>query len=337
MSLTPAEKRRLEVARALATEPRLLLLDEMLTGLTPVEAQSGVQLIRDVRARGITVMMVEHVMEVLLPLVDRAVVLDLGRVLTIGAPHGRGAQSRRDPRLSRRSLCCGLRTSPPSYRGLRALQGVSLEVATRRDRRGGRRQRRGQEHAAEVDRRPGRDGRHDRVRRPVAAARCRAHRITRLGVSMVPEGRRLFPRLSVEDNLRLGAYAKRGADRFKPLELVFSLFPRLQERLAQRAETLSGGEQQMLAIGRALMTQPRFLMLDEPSQGIMPRLVDDILAAVTRIRELGVTVLLVEQRLVEALAIADRAYVLQTGRIVLSGPAAEIAADDAVRRAYLGI
>ncbi len=164
-----------------------------------------------------------------------------------------------------------------------------------------------------------------------------AHRITRLGISMVPEGRRLFPRLSVEDNLRLGAYSKRGADRFKPLELVFALFPRLQERLPQRADTLSGGEQQMLAIGRALMTQPRFLMLDEPSQGIMPRLVDDILAAVGRIRDLGVTVLLVEQRLVEALEIADRAYVLQTGRIVLSGPAKEIAADDAVRRAYLGI
>ena len=118
---------------------------------------------------------------------------------------------------------------------------------------------------------------------------------------------------------------------------MFSLFPRLQERLPQRAGTLSGGEQQMLAIGRALMTRPRFLMIDEPSQGIMPRLVDDILAAVTRIRELGVTVLLVEQRLVEALAIADRAYVLQTGRIVLSGPAAEIAGDVAVRKAYLGI
>ena len=154
---------------------------------------------------------------------------------------------------------------------------------------------------------------------------------------MVPEGRRLFPRLSVEDNLRLGAYAKRGADRFKPMELVFSLFPRLQERLPQRAETLSGGEQQMLAIGRALMTQPRFLMLDEPSQGIMPRLVDDILAAVTQIRALGVTVLLVEQRLVEALAIADRAYVLQTGRIVMSGAARDIAGDAAVRKAYLGI
>jgi branched-chain amino acid transport system ATP-binding protein len=168
--------------------------------------------------------------------------------------------------------------------------------------------------------------------------RMRAHMIARMGVNLVPEGRRLFPRLSVETNLRLGAYAKRGdPDRFKPLDLVFSLFPRLQERLSQRAETLSGGEQQMLAIGRALMTQPRLLMLDEPSQGIMPKLVDDILAAVVRIRDLGMTILLVEQRLSEALAIADRAYVLQTGRVVLSGPARDIAADDAVRRAYLGL
>jgi branched-chain amino acid transport system ATP-binding protein len=223
-----------------------------------------------------------------------------------------------------------------SYRGLRALQGVSLEVA------------RGEIVAVVGANGAGKSTLLKSIAGQVATEgtimfegqslrRLAAHRITRLGVSMVPEGRRLFPRLSVEDNLRLGAYAKRGADRFKPLELVFSMFPRLRERLPQRAETLSGGEQQMLAIGRALMTQPRFLMLDEPSQGIMPRLVDDILAAVTRIRELGVTVLLVEQRLVEALAIADRAYVLQTGRIVLSGPAAEIAADAAVRKAYLGI
>jgi branched-chain amino acid transport system ATP-binding protein len=223
-----------------------------------------------------------------------------------------------------------------SYRGLRALQGVSLEVA------------RGEIVAVVGANGAGKSTLLKSIAGLVATdgsiefegqslRRVAAHRITRMGVSMVPEGRRLFPRLSVEDNLRLGAYARRGADRFKPLELVFSLFPRLRERLAQRAETLSGGEQQMLAIGRALMTQPRFLMLDEPSQGIMPRLVDDILAAVVRIRDLGVTVLLVEQRLVEALAIADRAYVLQTGRIVMAGPAAAILADGAVRKAYLGM
>ena len=164
------------------------------------------------------------------------------------------------------------------------------------------------------------------------------HLVTRSGIGLVPEGRRLFPRLSVEDNLRLGAYARRGdPNRFKPLDLVFDLFPRLKERLPQRAETLSGGEQQMLAIGRALMTQPRLLMLDEPSQGIAPKLVDDILAAVGRIRDLGTTILLVEQRLAEALDLADRAYVLQTGRIVMEGPAAQIAGDAGVRKAYLGM
>ena len=224
-----------------------------------------------------------------------------------------------------------------AYKGLKALQGVSLEVV-----------------AGEIVAVVGANGAgKSTLLRSVAGqvategaisfdghalARLPPHQITRLGVGLVPEGRRLFPRLSVEHNLRLGAYARRGrADRFAPLATVFSLFPRLGERLSQRAETLSGGEQQMLAIGRALMTGPRLLMLDEPSQGIAPRLVDDILAAVARIRDLGTTILLVEQRLAESLALADRAYVLQTGRIVMSGPAAEIAADSEVRRAYLGL
>ncbi len=224
-----------------------------------------------------------------------------------------------------------------AYKGLKALQGVSIEVgrseivavvgANGAGKSTLLRAISGQVHTEGSIRFDGH-----------SLARVPPHRITRMGVGLVPEGRRLFPRLSVQDNLRLGAYARRGdKDRFKPLDTVFALFPRLQERLTQRAETLSGGEQQMLAIGRALMTQPRLLMLDEPSQGIAPRLVDDILAAVSRIRDLGVTILLVEQRLAEALALADRAYVLQTGRVVMSGPAAEIAADEGVRKAYLGI
>ena len=225
-----------------------------------------------------------------------------------------------------------------AYKGLKALQGVSLEVG------------RGEIVAVVGANGAGKSTLLRAVSGQVSTAgaitfdgrplaRVPPHRITRMGIGLVPEGRRLFPRLSVEDNLRLGAYARRGeADRFKPLGTVFTLFPRLKERLAQRADTLSGGEQQMLAIGRALMTQPRLLMLDEPSQGIAPRLVDDILAAVARIRtELGMTVLLVEQRLGEALALADRAYVLQTGRVVMSGAASAIAADDGVRRAYLGL
>ena len=231
----------------------------------------------------------------------------------------------------------GLVDVSASYRGLKALQGVSLEVA------------KGEVVAVVGANGAGKSTLLKAIAGQVATtgtitldgkslARVPAHLITRLGIGLVPEGRRLFPRLSVGDNLRLGAYARRGdPDRFKPLDLVFSLFPRLEERLAQRAETLSGGEQQMLAIGRALMTQPRLLMLDEPSQGIMPRLVDDIFAAIVRIRALGVTILLVEQRLAEALEIADRAYVLQTGRVVMTGPARDIAADADVRRAYLGM
>jgi branched-chain amino acid transport system ATP-binding protein len=165
-----------------------------------------------------------------------------------------------------------------------------------------------------------------------------AHLITARGLAYVPENRRLFPRLSVADNLRLGSYLYRNApNRDAPLERVFALFPRLKERLSQRAETLSGGEQQMLAISRALMTRPRLLMLDEPSQGIMPKLVDEIFAAVQAIRDAGVTVLIVEQRLAESLEIADRAYVLQTGRVVLSGTAAEVRDNPDIRRAYLGM
>lgn len=165
-----------------------------------------------------------------------------------------------------------------------------------------------------------------------------AHLVTSRGLAYVPENKRLFPRLSVADNLRLGSYLHRGKpDREAPLELVFKLFPRLQERLEQRASTLSGGEQQMLAISRALMTRPRLLMLDEPSQGIMPKLVDEIFAAVKQIRQNGVTVLLVEQRLSESLEISDRAYVLQTGRVVLSGSAADVKSDPEVRKHYLGI
>ncbi len=164
------------------------------------------------------------------------------------------------------------------------------------------------------------------------------HLVTALGIAYVPENRRLFPRLTVRDNLQLGSYLHRSkADRDQPLEMVFTLFPRLSERLEQLAGTLSGGEQQMLAISRALMTRPRLLMLDEPSQGIMPKLVDEIFEAVVTIRKSGMTILLVEQRLAESLEIADRAYILKTGHVVMAGTAAEIAKDPSIRAAYLGM
>ena len=165
-----------------------------------------------------------------------------------------------------------------------------------------------------------------------------AHLVTARGIAFVPENRRLFPRLSVADNLRLGSYLFRGrTDREAPIERVFTLFPRLRERLEQRAETLSGGEQQMLAIARALMTRPKLLMLDEPSQGIAPKLVDEIFEAILATRQAGVTVLLVEQRLSESLEIADRGFILQTGRVILSGPSATLRDNAEVRKAYLGM
>ena len=164
------------------------------------------------------------------------------------------------------------------------------------------------------------------------------HRVTARGIALVPENRRLFGRLSVRDNLRLGSYLYRGrADRERPLARVMALFPRLYERLDQQAATLSGGEQQMLAIGRALMTRPRLLMLDEPSQGIMPKLVDEIMRAVEVIRADGATVVIVEQRLTECLEIADRVYVMRTGRVLMSGTAGEIRDSMELRQAYLGL
>jgi branched-chain amino acid transport system ATP-binding protein len=157
------------------------------------------------------------------------------------------------------------------------------------------------------------------------------------GLIHVPEGRRLFPNLSVDDNLDLGSYRRAGARRSGNRDRVFATFPRLRDRRAQRAGTLSGGEQQMLAIGRGLMAEPRLLILDEPSLGLSPILVEELFALISRVHAEGVTVLLVEQNVVQGLAIATRAYILAEGQCVMSGPAAEIAADPKLKRAYLGL
>ncbi len=163
-----------------------------------------------------------------------------------------------------------------------------------------------------------------------------AHEIPRRGLVLVPEGRRVFGELSVLDNLYLGGYTRSPEERAAGLERVFALFPRLKERVNQAAGTLSGGEQQMLAIGRALMANPRVLLLDEPSLGLAPVVVEQVFDLLRRLHAEGVSMLLVEQNARMALAVADRAYVLQTGRIVMSGAAAELAASDEVRARYLG-
>jgi branched-chain amino acid transport system ATP-binding protein len=162
------------------------------------------------------------------------------------------------------------------------------------------------------------------------------HLIVRKGIAHVPEGRHVFNRLTVYENLEMGAYARSDAGAAVDLDRVFALFPRLWERRRQRAGTLSGGEQQMLAIGRALMANPRLLLLDEPSMGLAPVLVEQIFETVQSINRQGTTVLLVEQNAALALEVATRAYVLETGTIVLSGAAADLVRHEDVRRAYLG-
>ena len=168
-------------------------------------------------------------------------------------------------------------------------------------------------------------------------ARIGAHQIVERGLALVPEGRRLFASMTVQEHLDLGAFTPRArAARQASLARVFALFPLLHERRRQIVRALSGGQQQMVAIGRALMTNPRLLILDEPSLGIAPRLVRTILAALAEINRAGVTVLLVEQNVQAALALAHRAYVLESGRITLEGPSAALLSNEHVRRAYLG-
>jgi branched-chain amino acid transport system ATP-binding protein len=162
-----------------------------------------------------------------------------------------------------------------------------------------------------------------------------AHELIQLGICHVPEGRHVFPRMSVHENLEMGAYRFKKVDH-NDLERVMELFPRLKERLSQTAGTLSGGEQQMLAIGRALMGKPRLLLLDEPSMGLAPMIVAQIFEIIKEINQTGVTVLLVEQNAAQALALAQRGYVLETGEIVLQGTGSELLADERVRAAYLG-
>ncbi len=163
------------------------------------------------------------------------------------------------------------------------------------------------------------------------------HKIVPMGMAHVPEGRRVFAQLSVYDNLMMGAYTRKDKDEIRDnLQMVYERFPRLEERKTQMAGTLSGGEQQMLAMGRALMSQPGIILMDEPSMGLSPIFVNEIFDIIQKVSQSGTTVLLVEQNAKKALSIADRVYVLETGKISLSGDAKELANNEAVRKAYLG-
>lgn len=163
------------------------------------------------------------------------------------------------------------------------------------------------------------------------------HKIVSLGLAHVPEGRHVFARMTVAENIAMGAYCRKDAAGIaRDLERVYASFPRLREREKQLAGTLSGGEQQMLAMGRAMMSSPKLVVMDEPSMGLSPIMVDEVFSIIREMHKSGITVLLVEQNAKKALSVADRAYVLENGRITMSGSAAELAGDDRVRRAYLG-
>ncbi len=165
---------------------------------------------------------------------------------------------------------------------------------------------------------------------------CSTHEIMRMGIAISPEGRRVFPSLTVLENMKMGAFFASTSEIADGINHVFKLFPRLKERSNQRAGTMSGGEQQMLSIGRALMSKPRLLLMDEPTLGLAPLIISQIFEIIRTIREQGVTVFLVEQNANKALNVADRGYVLETGRVVLSDTGANLLVNDAVRKAYLG-
>jgi ABC-type branched-subunit amino acid transport system ATPase component/ABC-type branched-subunit amino acid transport system permease subunit len=358
-NLSFGRKRLVEIARALARRPGVLLLDEPAAGLSQEEIDGLADLIARIRASGAAVLLVGHHMDLVMGVSDDVTVLNYGRTIAHGPP----ATVQGDPAVLE------------SYLGERRAPGEATRVAAARPHRPGN-----AAHPPLLDVRglaivydrmqvvrdvsfslgageivviigangagktttlralaglqPPSGGAISFQGRPITGQR--AHRVARRGISLVPEGRMVFPDQSVRDNLRLGAYGRRDGDVEADIERHFERFPILRDRQRQPAETLSGGEQQMLAIARALMARPRLLLLDEPSLGLAPRVAAEVFAALARLRDEGLTLLIVEQMAESALAIADRGHVLEQGRIVLSGPAGELMRNEQVARAYLG-
>ena len=346
--LPHVDKRLVEIARALATRPAVLLLDEPAAGLSREDKERLSRLLRRIADGGVAVVLVEHDMAVVMGISDRVVVLDAGVRIAAGTP----GEVQTDPAVKkaylgerRRELTAG-RSTPgealleigrlsAGYGAEPVLKDIDLRV----------REREmvavlGANGAGKSTLMRAISGLHRPVSGGLAFERedltdLPAHKVVARGVVLVPEGRQVFPELSVRDNLRLGAYL-RGADDAR-IEAMLDRFPRLRARIEQRAGLLSGGEQQMLAIARGLMAEPRLLLLDEPSLGLAPAVVDDLFAALDKLRAESATILLVDQMAGLALALADRAYVLEGGRIVASGTPSEIARDGALEKAYLAV
>ena len=347
--LPHVDRRLVEIARALAADPDALLLDEPAAGLSREDKARLATLLRRIADAGIGVLLVEHDMTLVMGISDQVVVLDAGERIAMGS----AAAVQADPAVQAAYLGEALPASTPrdddtqrpemlgvgrlttGYGAEPVLHGIDLQV-----RRGEVVALLGANGAGKSTlmkalaglHRPVSGGIHLEGRDLVPLA---AEQVVAQGVVLVPEGRQVFAELSVLDNIRLGAFLQ-PAQLSSRVEEQLQRFPRLRERLQQRAGLLSGGEQQMLAIARALMSRPRILLLDEPSLGLAPKVIAELFGALDGLRREGMTLLLVDQMAGLALALADRAYVIEEGRIVAQGSAAEIAADDALAQAYLG-
>ena len=351
-SLPHGEKRLVEIARALALRPKVLLLDEPAAGLSKGDKQRLTLLLRRIAELGVAVIIVEHDMPMIMSLSDLIVVLDGGKRIAMGD----AAAIRNDPLVRKAYLGDAPssergRASRPAKQGTalevrgldsfyglsRALAGIDLTVAPGEAvavlgaNGAGKTTLMRSIAGLEPPRSTGEirlsDARIDKMP---------AHLRARVGVVLVPEGRQVFPELTVRQNLQLGAYARKGIDLDAEIDAMFARFPRLKERTDQRAGLLSGGEQQMLAVARGLLTSPKVFMLDEPSLGLAPLVVDELFASFERLRVEGMTLIVVDQMAGQALALADRAYLLETGVILKSGAAEIIAEDPSLEAAYLG-
>jgi len=351
--LAHVNKRLVEIARALAIRPRVLMLDEPAAGLGREDTARIARLLRDIATTGVAVVLIEHDMKLVMGVSDHLVVLDAGRVIAQGTPD----VVRNDPLVRKAYLGeAGFEARPRApgwrpgdervlgaervgagYGAAPVLRGIDLVVDA------------GELVAVLGANGAGKttlmralaglhrpvDGRVLLLGRDVTT--LLAHQRTRAGLVLVPEGRQVFPELTVLDNMRLGAYAHGRLAAMEDVERMLSRFPALRARLGARAGTLSGGEQQMVAISRGLLARPRVLLLDEPSLGLAPTLVNGFFEVLASLREEGTTILLVDQMAAMALSVADRGYVVESGRVVREGAAAVLKHDPAVEQAYLGV